>query len=125
MQAVVREPAAKGGVERAPEREAPRRALARGAFAGRAGLSLDLGDGAPQTRHPLRPVARRHSVCILWVRSLFLFWTERMGESRPGSVSETLPSAIKLRHYPASFQSIANLRYETSMTELLERAIQS
>ena len=60
MQAVVREPAAKGGVERAPERQPPR-----GASARRAGFSLDVGDGAPQTRHPLRPVARRHSVCIL------------------------------------------------------------
>ena len=68
MQAVVREPAAEGGVERAPERETPRGALARGASAGRAGFGLDLGDGAPQTRHPLRSVAQRHPVHILYVR---------------------------------------------------------
>src|SRR5215469_5187565 len=81
MQAVVREPAAEGGIERTPEREA-RGAFDRRTDAGRTGFSLDLGDDAPQTRHPLRSAARRHSVCVLLVRYLFLFWTERARESR-------------------------------------------
>jgi hypothetical protein len=60
MQGVVRKSTAEGGIECAREGQAPR-----GPLAGRAGFSLDLGDGAPQTRHPLRSAAWRHSVRVL------------------------------------------------------------
>jgi hypothetical protein len=60
MQGVVREPAAEGGIERARERQPPA-----GAFTRSPGFSLDLSDDVPQTRYPLRSVARRHSVHTL------------------------------------------------------------
>ena len=60
VQGVVREPAAERGIERARKWQALPGPLARPA-----GLRLDLGDGAPETRHPLRSAAWRHSVRVL------------------------------------------------------------
>src|SRR5580704_8549698 len=93
MQGVVGEPPAESGIERARKRQAPR-----GPLAHRAGLRLDLSDGAPQTRHPLRSAAWRHSVRVLSFVICSCFWTKKKGESRRGelsesiSVTETLPS---------------------------------
>ncbi len=70
MQGIVRKPAAESGVEHARERQAPR-----GPLAWPAGLRLDLSDGAPETRHPLRSAAWRHPARFLYVRIMFLFWT--------------------------------------------------
>ena len=64
MQGVAGEAAAQRGIEGAREREPPRGPVARGA-ARRAGFRLDLGDDAPETRHPLRSAAWRHSVRVL------------------------------------------------------------
>ena len=60
MQGVIRKPAAKGGIERAREGQAPSEPIAR-----RAGFRLDLSDDALETRHPLRSAAWRHSVRVL------------------------------------------------------------
>ena len=60
MQGVVREPAAESGIEARARRQAPR-----GPLAWPARLRLDLSDDAPQTRHPLRSAAWRHSVRVL------------------------------------------------------------
>ncbi len=65
VQGVAGKPAAERAIERAGQRQ-PWRARRR-----RRRASLDLGDGAPQTRHPLSPVAARHPIHTLYVRSLF------------------------------------------------------
>ena len=90
MQGVVLKAAAKGGIEGAREREPTRGPLVR-----RAAFRLDLGDDAPQTRHPLRSAAWRHSGLVLYVRSLFLFWTEKARESRTGLF---LDKIIRIRY---------------------------
>ena len=64
MQGVAGEAAAQRGIEGAHKGQAPRGPVARGA-ARRAGFRLDLGDDAPETRHPLRSAAWRHSVRAL------------------------------------------------------------
>ena len=64
MQGVAGEAAAQRGIEGARKGQAPRGPVARGA-ARRAGFRLDLGDDAPETRHPLRSAAWRHSVRVL------------------------------------------------------------
>ena len=131
MQSVVCEPAAKRRIERARERQAPRWPLAL-----RAGFSLDLGDGAPQTRHPLRSAAWRHSVRALLFVICSCFGPD-WGKSQDGRRHPALKSG-HLAKTGSDFISVSDrdqgprvvsinrqLRYETLMTELLERAVQS
>ena len=66
VQRVAGKPAAERAIERAGQRKPSRSARLR-----RPRTSLDLGDGAPQTRHPLSPVAPRHPIRTLYVRTLF------------------------------------------------------
>src|SRR5579872_7597134 len=77
MQAVVGEPAAEGGIERARKRQAPR-----GPLAWAAGFRLDLGDGAPETRQRFRSAAWRH--LGLRPSSLFVLVLDPKGERVKG-----------------------------------------